>query len=117
MIDLKLNENHDLEITDDLQLIEGREEVLQSTKITLLFIQLEWVFDFTLGIPWLTDMFDIQVPNIQKRKYIVVDLNNVIGLRTLKAFEFNVDDVNKGALVSFSAETNFGPIDDIEVSI
>lgn len=116
MIDLKLNANHDLEITDDLQLIEGRLEVLQSTKITLLFIQTEWVFDFTLGIPWLTDMFDIEVAQMEKRKNIIKDLQNVIGLRRLIAFEYNVDDVNKGALVSFSAETNFGPITN-EVSI
>jgi hypothetical protein len=116
MKDILLNENHDMEITDDFHIIEGRLEVLQSTKIVLLFIQGEWVFNFVLGVPWLTDMFDIEVANIQKRKNIVVELNNVIGLRTLKAFEFNIDDINKGALVSFSAETNFGPISN-EVSI
>lgn len=121
MKDIKLNEFHDMEVDDDFHLIEGRLEVLQSTKITLLFIQLEWVFDFTLGIPWFTeenaDMFDIEIPNIQKRKYLIRDLQNVIGLRSLIAFEYNVDDVNKGALVLFSAETNFGPITDVEVSI
>lgn len=110
MIDLKLDENHDLEITDDLQLIEGRLEVLQSTKITILFIQLEWVFNYTLGIPWLTDMFDIEFPQIQKRKFLVVNITQVLGVRQLTAFEYNVDNINKGGLVSFEAETTFGPI-------
>ncbi len=116
MKDIELTSAHDMKVTDDFHIIEDRLEVLQSTKITLLFIQTEWVFNFTLGIPWLTDMFDIEYPNSQKRKSIVKDLNNVIGLRRLIAFEYNIDDVNKGALVSFSAETEFGPITN-EVSV
>jgi hypothetical protein len=116
MKDIELTSAHDMKVDDDFHIIEGRLEVLQSTKITLLFIQTEWVFDFTLGIPWFTDMFDIEIPNIEKRKNIVKDLQNVINLRRLTAFEYNVDSVNRGALVSFQAETEFGPISN-EVSI
>jgi hypothetical protein len=50
MKDILLNENHDMEVTDDFHILEGRLEVLQSTKITLLFIQLEWVFNWSQNI-------------------------------------------------------------------
>ena len=43
-------------------------------------------------------------------KYLVVNIQQVIGVKTLKAFEYNIDDINRGALVSFEAETTFGPI-------
>lgn len=109
-IDIELTSAHDMKVTDDFHLIEDRLEVLQSNKIRLLFIQTEWVFDFTLGIPWLTDMFDVQTPQNLKRKFLVGTIQNTQGTRALKAFEFNVDNINRGAYVSFEAETIYGPI-------
>lgn len=109
-IDIELTSAHDMKVTDDFHLIEDRLEVLQSNKIRLLFILAEWVFNFTLGIPWLTDMFDVRIPQIQKRSNLVKTIQGTPGTRALTAFEFNVDNINRGAFVSFEAETIYGPI-------
>jgi hypothetical protein len=63
MIDLKLNEENDLEIRDfDLQLIDSIDQVVQNLKIRLKFILGEWYLDITQGIPYYEDIF-IKSPN------------------------------------------------------
>jgi hypothetical protein len=110
-IDLKLNDNWDLDLVDgDLVLIEDRAEVIQSVKIRLLFMQLEWAFDFTLGVPWGNGMFDIRVPRIKKEAYLKDAITQTLGVRALTSFEFNIDREENGAFVAFTAETTYGPV-------
>ncbi len=112
MIDIELTSAHDYKIENgDKVLIEGRLEVLQSTKIRLLWIFGEWVFNFLLGIPWMTDMFDVRLPRIQKENHIRKTITGTIGVRTLTNFTFNIDEINHGAFVGYEAETVFGPIE------
>lgn len=108
--DLKLSGEYDLELDSDLHWVSDRDEVLQSCTIRLLFIQGESDFNFTLGIPWLTDMFDVQYPNIRKESNIKRTILTTLNVRRLTNFVFNLDPINKGAYVSFTAETVFGPI-------
>lgn len=110
MIDMELGEGHDLKLTDDLHLIKDRPEVMQSINIRILFIRFEWAFNYLLGIPWTTGMFDIRVPIIQKETVVEETILGTVGVRLLTSFVFNIDRENKGALITYSGETVFGSI-------
>lgn len=111
MIDIELGEGHDLKLTDDLHLIRDRPEVMQSINIRVLMIRFEWAFAYLLGIPWTTGMFDIRVPKVQKETIVRETILGTVGVRLLTSFLFNIDRVNKGALITYSGETEFGPIE------
>jgi hypothetical protein len=110
--DIALDANHDIVIEpDDINLIQDEFEVLQSVKIRLLFIQTEWIFDYTRGVPWFDEMFDVATSKAQKEKNIKVAILNTQNVRQITEFNFGVDPVNKGALVEYSANTTYGPIE------
>lgn len=116
-IDLKLDANHDLAFENgDLVLIDGRLEVLQSVKIRLLFIMLEWAYDFSRGMPWTNGLFDIRMPQVKKESYAKNTIIQTEGVRVLTEFEFNIDRENNGAFIAYKAETIYGPIE-AELSI
>jgi hypothetical protein len=109
--DLQLTPQHDLLIENgDLQLIDEGAEVVQATKIRILFIQTEWVFDYTLGVPWFDDMFNTTTSKLEKDKIIKDTILGTLGVREITEFNFGIDPVNRGALVQFSADTTFGTI-------
>jgi hypothetical protein len=111
-IDLKLDENWDLAFEDgDLVLVKDRLEVLQSTKLRLLFIQTEWAYNFSLGVPWANGMFDIRMPRVKKEAYLKDTIIQTVNVRALTDFDFNFDREENGAFVAFKAETTYGPID------
>jgi hypothetical protein len=113
-IDAKLAsepEIYDIVIEDgDLVLVDGRQEVLQAVTIRLLFILTEWDYNFTLGVPWLTEMFDIRYPLVRKEAHLKETILQTPNVLRITAFLFTVDPIAKGAYVAFTAETSFGPI-------
>lgn len=114
MIDLKLTAAHDLAREGgDLVLISGAEEVIQNVKIRLLTMKYEWVFNVELGTQWLDSggMFDPQVPQREKELVLRRVILETPGVLRLNSFLFRVDNVNKGALVEFSANTIYGVIE------
>jgi len=110
-IDKLLDENNDLAFNgEDFILVSESAEVVQSCSIRLRFVQTEWVFDFTLGIPWLDEMFATEISYSRKRQWLVDTIQKTIGVNRLKEFKFDVDPVNRGALVEFEAETIYGVV-------
>ena len=108
-IDLKLNENYDLDIVDgDLVLVSGADEVAQSAGIRLLHIQAEWYYDYTLGIPWLDNMFTVATSYEQKTKIIKDTIMGTPGVNQILTFNFGIDPVLHEALIEFTADTDFG---------
>lgn len=108
-IDLKLNDNYDLAIEDgDLVLVDGADEVAQNAAIRLLFIEGEWFFDYTQGIPWMDNMFTMATSYEQKAKIIKDTILNTPGVNQLLSFTFALDPVLHEAQIEFSADTEFG---------
>lgn len=109
--DIKLTAAHDLSITDgDIDLATEGTEVAQSAKIRLLFMESEWVLDFTQGVPWIDVIFSMQYSTAYKELILRDVINQTDGIRNLKEFSFEMDYAARGALVSFSAETDFADI-------
>jgi len=110
--DILLDENNDLFFDGrDFQLVKEALEVVQSASIRFRFIQTEWVFDFTIGIPWLSEMFATEISYERKRQWLIDTLQKTIGVKTVKEFKFSIDPVNRGALVEFIANTVYGTIE------
>lgn len=112
MRDWRLNECNDIYFADgDMDFVEDREEVLQAVAVRLRLVQGEWAYDFTLGVPWMTGMFDIRVPLILKENYLRKTIRETPGVLALLELNFNQDRENRGALVTFKAQTIYGPVE------
>lgn len=110
--DILLDEDNDLFFDGrDFQLVKEFLEVVQSASIRFRFIQTEWVYDFTMGIPWLSEMFATDISYERKRQWLVETLQKTIGVNKIKEFKFTIDPVNRGALVEFIANTIYGTIE------
>ena len=107
--DLKLNDNYDLDIVNgDLALVTEGDEVVQSAGIRILFIQAEWFFDYTKGIPWQDNMFTMATSYEQKAKILKDTIRGTVGINQLLSFVFGVDAALHEAQVEFSADTAYG---------
>jgi hypothetical protein len=117
MKDLALGSGtHDLYLEGgDWVIIEEENEVAQSTEIRLLFIEAEWLFDYTLGVPWFDYMFATSSSLEQKEQILKSTIQNTIGISQITEFVFGVDPINKGALVTFSATVETG--EEIDVTV
>lgn len=116
--DIALDSNDDLWFDGvNFGLVKGTLETVQSSKIRLRFIQTEWVYDFTIGIPWFDEMFDVQVPKERKQQILVSTLQNTVGVNKILQFAFDVDRENRGALIEYEIETIFGETAQIGVEL
>jgi len=109
--DLKLDDSYDLEFEDgDLALITEGEEVAQSAAIRLLFLQGEWFFDYTKGVPWFESLFTMATSYEQKQKILRDTINGTQGINRILTFGFGLDPVNNLAEINFEADTAYGPV-------
>lgn len=108
-IDFLLNSNHDMYWDGkDFAIVSGLAEVAQAAKIRILFIQAEWVFDITKGLPWFDEMFSTAFSYERKRQWLLDTIAQTRGVKNIIEFKFDVDPINRGALVEFEALTDNG---------
>ncbi len=97
-------------LNGDLAVVSEGMEVAQNCKIRLLTIQGEDAFDFTIGIPWLFDMFDPMVSQTKKERYIRQTITETTGIKNLLLFDVTIDNDKKEIKVEYQADTIFGTI-------
>ena len=111
--DLKLNSDHDIPIEEgDLVIIKDAPEVTQSVKIRYLFIQGEWYFNYTKGVPWEDKMFTVATSYEQKRKILKDSLQNTENVNQIFVFSYGIEPTNRLAVVNYSADTTFGLVNE-----
>jgi hypothetical protein len=109
--DLKLDSSHDIVVTSgDLELATESTEVAQSCKIRLLLWQGEWILDFTEGVNWIDDIFDVSTSYEQKNSIIKAAILGAEHVESIIEYEFSMDYVNKGAQIDFTATSEFGDV-------
>jgi len=111
MIDLLLATDHDIDISEnDLQLVEGSEQISQNLKIRLLFFAGEWYLDTNMGVPYYSDIF-LKSPNVQHVdsvfKSVILDVKGVLDLL---AYESNFDPRLRKFTINFTANTSEGVV-------
>jgi hypothetical protein len=111
-VDLKLTEQHALQLTDgDLVLATESEEVAQATKIRLLFWLGEWILNVALGTDWLNGVFAVHTSQERRDRLIKRRILDTKHVQQLTKYEFGMDYVARGAAIDFRATTDFGEVD------
>jgi len=116
MIDFKLDENNDLDISGNtFNLVSGGAEVAQSCAVRLRTIQGEYLYDFTAGVDWYGTLFVVAVGYDLKRQVLFDVVKNTKGFKDMIEFKFSIDYYERGALVEFNATAIYND-GDIEFS-
>ena len=117
-IDFKIDENDEMVVVDgDFVLVYDLEEIIQSIRIRLRFILGEWKFNFLQGVDWLGSMFTPATSLEQKEQILKETILGTEGVTGLLSFSFEVDPINRGALVRYGVSTIYGDTGDQVVEI
>ena len=86
MIDFKLDENNDLDFTDNgLSLINGLDWTIQKVKFRLRFFEGDWYLDITLGVPYFQK---ILIKNPNRLDVINAIKRAIIQTPTIKSIDY-----------------------------
>lgn len=106
MKSLLLNSEGNIEFDNlnNLKMIEGIKEITQRNIIGMKINQGEWVFEKTLGIPWIKIMSDKFMNEDDFKKYIEDELKSDDDIQEI--IEINVDknEVNRNMKIKFKAK-------------
>lgn len=112
-MDLKLDDNGDLEIGNDgdLILIDGIDSIAQHLLISLKFFRGEWFLDLRIGFPYFEEVLrkapDLNVVRLLFREAILA----TEGVLAVTDLALDYDGTTRGLSVSFRAQTSEGPLD------
>jgi hypothetical protein len=88
--------------------IDGTDQVLQQIRKNLKTFQGEWFLDATFGTPW-TQQILIKNP-VGADAAIKAVIAGTDGVLALTAFNYSFNSVTGMATVSFSVQSQFGPL-------
>lgn len=115
--DLALDvKNHDLLLDGrDLLLIDDAERVAQQIKVALLFCLGEWFLDTKKGVPYLEYVL-IKNPNMAHVRQVLYEaISGVPDVMRVSKLDVQLNQRSREAVVSYSAETDFGLVTKREV--
>jgi len=106
MADIKLNNDHDIEIANnDVSIITGTEEVRQRLVQNLRSFQGNWFLNLKSGVSYFQNIFrkdyNIEVVNTILKNAIL----NTLGVLELLSFELDIDDGLRKLSLSFTVRT------------
>lgn len=112
MIDIKLDRDHDLSITNaDFVLIDGAESVRQQLLIKLKLWSGEWFLDDKFGTPYLQDILGKQLTLSGVIAAIQQSILEVEGVKNIETFTYNFNRQQRKLDVSFIANTDYGIVE------
>lgn len=96
MNDLKLDNNHDLQIVNfDLLLVQDSEAIMQNVKQTLLMFKGEWFLDNNAGIPWIQSILGQKNSLASIKSILLAAISNVFGVEEITSFEVIIDNTTR----------------------
>ena len=119
MIGKALDKNNDLIIQNgQILTVSDAAEVVQHVRTRLYFYLEEWFLDLSSGTPWLQEIFTKPVNLANIESIFKSRIINTIGVEKLIDFSMDYEGGSSRLLtVNFSAETNFGIIQNEKVTI
>lgn len=116
MKDLKLDEDHDLELAGfDLQLTDNTEIVKQRLKQALLTFKGEWFLNVDLGIPYYESILGEKNSLQAIRSIFISSIGKVEGVREITEFELKYNDDTRLVSIIFSVIDSFNNLIEIEI--
>lgn len=99
MIDLKLNNQHDLELTEDGDILPTQ-SVCQAVKIRLLWFLDEWRLGPYFGFPYFEEVF-IKNPSETKIRHLIRQtVMSVEEVTDVKSIEYSLNSKSRSAYIS-----------------
>lgn len=119
MIGRALNKNNDLVIEDgEFKLVRDGAEVVQHVRTRLQFYANEWFLDLTAGTPYFEQIFIKPVDLANVESILKTRILQTPGVLRLIDFAMSyIGESQRKLTVTFSAETEYGIIDDEELFI
>lgn len=112
MLDIKLNDAHDLDVsTLDFVLIDSAAQVRQQLLIKLKLWRGEWFLDTEFGTPYLQEILGKQLTLSGSLIALRKSILEVPGVRSIKEFKYNFSNVERKLTVTFVADTPFGLVE------
>jgi hypothetical protein len=116
-LDLKLNDDHDLDVTNyDLSTIDTLEYVAQKLRIKLKFFIAEWFLDTTKGMELFQIVF-VKNPDFDLIASIFRnEIMSVPEVKSITEYAQEFDSKNRELTITFKVDTIYGTLtDSIEV--
>ena len=118
MIGFALNSDNDIIIENgNFKLVEDGAHTVQAVRSRLLAYLNEWFLDTSSGVPYFEKIF-IKPANLGNVESILKQkILQTPGVNLIVEFTMVFDRVSRGLEISFSAETDYGIINNLEVTI
>lgn len=119
MIERALDSNNDILIRNgSFATVTEGPQIAQHVRTRLLFYLGEWFLDTRSGPPWLQEVFVKPINPRLVESVIKTTITNTPGLKQITEFSMSLPDkTNRQLQVSFSANTEFGTINNEEIFI
>ena len=103
MKDFALNNQHDLDLTGDLDFTTGFDAVVQAVRVRLLLFAGEYFLDTGVGIPY-RDVVLVKNPNLEEiRAVFRAEINDVDGINRVESIDVDFDNQNRSLSIEFTA--------------
>ena len=112
MLDIRLNSDHDLDVTAlDFSLVDQAEQVRQQLLIKLRLWVGEWFLDTDFGTPYLQEILGKQLTLSGAIAALRKSILEVEGVRTITEFEYNFSASERRLQVDFTVDTPYGLVE------
>lgn len=119
MIGKALNSKNDIIIEDgSIKRVSDFAETVQHVRTRLLFYRGEWFLNTEAGVPYFDQIFTKPVNLANIESILKTTILTTPGITKLLQFSMDYEGAsNRRLSVSFSAETEYGDIDNLKVTI
>jgi hypothetical protein len=110
MIDVKLNENHDLYLGKN-QTVTDLEKVKQDIFVKLQWFRGEWEYDVNLGVPYFESILGQRNPDVRTTFSLLARaIETVANVIKVELQDFDFDGKTKKLRLDLTVDTIFGQI-------
>lgn len=116
LVDLELDDDHELVVGSDLSFTRGLPAVTQGIKIRTLMFKGEWPLNLDEGVPYFQDVLGRRFNAIAARAAFRPALRLAPGVKRIEELDATFDGATRALNVSWRVSTEFGDTAD-EVTI
>lgn len=109
---------HDIVLEDgDIKAVDGKEEIVQRVKVTLLAWAGEWLFDTAFGLPYREEII-VRDPNLEAIDARLRDIiSNIEGIITILELFLSLDPISRILTVTSTLDTVEGRVSGLEIAL
>ncbi len=111
-LDILLDDDMDIVVTDDLQIVSGILGIAQCLKIALSIFLGEWFLDESIGIDYWNQVL-VKDPNIPAiREMFSQEILKAPGIRSIISLDITLESSDRSATITYTVKSDEGLITD-----